>query len=216
MKGWTTSLLRSLPLLRTQSAGLTPRKGDRGRWNSRSDSNLSCLDDSPTVFDFFSCCCYVRRSRFLSHREIARRPGVKWYSQDNDEVAETRCRRIMTFQQFSCEIGTRATSRARTAGASGRRTGRMCSASAVCSGSRARWCVVALCMWAKNLAVTCSRAQVDLSREYWTRVFEPALELWESGHTPNPDVWCNKCVWLSCFKYTHLQIRKGSQIRRVV
>lgn len=36
--------------------------------------------------------------------------------------------------------------------------------------------------------------QVDLSREYWTRVFEPALELWEAGHTPNPDIWCNKEV----------------------
>ncbi|KAI0636560.1 SIT4 phosphatase-associated protein-domain-containing protein [Trametes polyzona] len=35
---------------------------------------------------------------------------------------------------------------------------------------------------------------VDLSREYWTRVFEPALEMWESGETPNPDVWCNREV----------------------
>jgi tRNA U34 2-thiouridine synthase MnmA/TrmU len=34
--------------------------------------------------------------------------------------------------------------------------------------------------------------QVDLSREYWTRVFEPSLKFWESGITPNPDVWCNK------------------------
>lgn len=142
MKGWTTSLLRSLPLLRTQSAGLTPRKGDRGRWDSRSDSNLSCLDDSPTVFDFFSCCCYVRRSRFLSHREIARRPGVKWYSQDNDEVAETWCRRIMTFQQFLCEIGTRATSRGQTRVANGRRTGKTSNRCAGCWVSSAKWCVI--------------------------------------------------------------------------
>ncbi|KAG1893283.1 tRNA-specific 2-thiouridylase [Suillus fuscotomentosus] len=35
---------------------------------------------------------------------------------------------------------------------------------------------------------------VDLSREYWTRVFEPSLKSWESGITPNPDVWCNKEV----------------------
>ncbi|KZT23973.1 5-methylaminomethyl-2-thiouridylate-methyltransferase [Neolentinus lepideus HHB14362 ss-1] len=35
---------------------------------------------------------------------------------------------------------------------------------------------------------------VDLSREYWTRVFEPSLHLWESGATPNPDVWCNREV----------------------
>lgn len=36
--------------------------------------------------------------------------------------------------------------------------------------------------------------QVDLSREYWTRVFEPSLVAWESGATPNPDIWCNKFV----------------------
>ncbi|EGN95715.1 hypothetical protein SERLA73DRAFT_76789 [Serpula lacrymans var. lacrymans S7.3] len=35
---------------------------------------------------------------------------------------------------------------------------------------------------------------VDLSREYWTRVFEPSLRTWEMGATPNPDVWCNKEV----------------------
>lgn len=35
---------------------------------------------------------------------------------------------------------------------------------------------------------------VDLSREYWTRVFEPSLKFWESGITPNPDVWCNREV----------------------
>jgi len=36
------------------------------------------------------------------------------------------------------------------------------------------------------------RMQVDLSREYWSRVFEPSLEAWESGNTPNPDVSCNR------------------------
>ncbi|KAI0797492.1 tRNA-specific 2-thiouridylase, partial [Abortiporus biennis] len=35
---------------------------------------------------------------------------------------------------------------------------------------------------------------VDLSREYWTRVFEPSLHTWETGGTPNPDIWCNKEV----------------------
>ncbi|PCH37936.1 5-methylaminomethyl-2-thiouridylate-methyltransferase [Wolfiporia cocos MD-104 SS10] len=35
---------------------------------------------------------------------------------------------------------------------------------------------------------------IDLSRQYWTRVFEPALQMWEDGYTPNPDVWCNKEV----------------------
>ncbi|KAF7327986.1 hypothetical protein MKEN_00379100 [Mycena kentingensis (nom. inval.)] len=33
---------------------------------------------------------------------------------------------------------------------------------------------------------------IDLSKEYWTRVFEPALQDWEYGVTPNPDVWCNR------------------------
>ncbi|WVQ86206.1 tRNA (5-methylaminomethyl-2-thiouridylate)-methyltransferase [Cryptococcus sp. DSM 104549] len=33
---------------------------------------------------------------------------------------------------------------------------------------------------------------VDLSREYWSRVFEPAVGVWERGGTPNPDVDCNR------------------------
>ncbi|WVR08811.1 tRNA (5-methylaminomethyl-2-thiouridylate)-methyltransferase [Kwoniella sp. DSM 27419] len=33
---------------------------------------------------------------------------------------------------------------------------------------------------------------VDLSKEYWTRVFEPAVGVWERGGTPNPDVDCNR------------------------
>lgn len=33
---------------------------------------------------------------------------------------------------------------------------------------------------------------VDLSREYWNRIFLPSLNIWESGQTPNPDVWCNR------------------------
>lgn len=36
--------------------------------------------------------------------------------------------------------------------------------------------------------------QIDLSKAYWNRVFEPALRQWELGVTPNPDVWCNKCL----------------------
>ncbi|KAI0807834.1 5-methylaminomethyl-2-thiouridylate-methyltransferase [Fomes fomentarius] len=44
----------------------------------------------------------------------------------------------------------------------------------------------------RTLGIRCE--MIDLSREYWTRVFEPALELWESGATPNPDVWCNREV----------------------
>ncbi|SPO34568.1 related to trna methyltransferase [Pseudozyma flocculosa] len=33
---------------------------------------------------------------------------------------------------------------------------------------------------------------IDLSREYWIHVFEPALGDWGSGTTPNPDVDCNR------------------------
>ncbi|KAL5489932.1 hypothetical protein ACEPAI_4764 [Sanghuangporus weigelae] len=35
---------------------------------------------------------------------------------------------------------------------------------------------------------------IDLSREYWISVFEPSLRIWETGQTPNPDVWCNREV----------------------
>ena len=33
---------------------------------------------------------------------------------------------------------------------------------------------------------------VDLSKEYWAKVFEPAISIWEGGGTPNPDVACNR------------------------
>ena len=33
---------------------------------------------------------------------------------------------------------------------------------------------------------------VDLSQQYWTKVFEPAINTWEAGGTPNPDVACNR------------------------
>ncbi|WVO12428.1 tRNA (5-methylaminomethyl-2-thiouridylate)-methyltransferase [Cryptococcus depauperatus] len=33
---------------------------------------------------------------------------------------------------------------------------------------------------------------VDLSKEYWSRVFEPAIGVWGSGATPNPDISCNR------------------------
>jgi tRNA-specific 2-thiouridylase len=40
---------------------------------------------------------------------------------------------------------------------------------------------------------------IDLSREYWSQVFEPALDSWEKGLTPNPDVSCNQCAISSLF-----------------
>lgn len=34
--------------------------------------------------------------------------------------------------------------------------------------------------------------QIDLSNEYWLQVFEPSINAWQSGQTPNPDVSCNR------------------------
>lgn len=33
---------------------------------------------------------------------------------------------------------------------------------------------------------------VDFTKEYWTKVFEPAIGVWEGGGTPNPDIDCNR------------------------
>lgn len=38
---------------------------------------------------------------------------------------------------------------------------------------------------------------IDLSKEYWSEVFEPALSGWGRGVTPNPDVDCNRSVGLT-------------------
>jgi hypothetical protein len=35
---------------------------------------------------------------------------------------------------------------------------------------------------------------VDYSKEYWSKVFEPSVEVWQAGGTPNPDVMCNRWV----------------------
>ena len=36
--------------------------------------------------------------------------------------------------------------------------------------------------------------EVDFRREYWLDVFEPYVEAFESGATPNPDLECNRRV----------------------
>lgn len=36
--------------------------------------------------------------------------------------------------------------------------------------------------------------RVDLSRDYWIKVFEPALKHYDMGNTPNPDIACNREV----------------------
>ena len=38
---------------------------------------------------------------------------------------------------------------------------------------------------------------VDFIKEYWTNVFEPFLDDYQSGLTPNPDILCNKHVKFS-------------------
>lgn len=43
---------------------------------------------------------------------------------------------------------------------------------------------------AKHIDIPVSR--VDLSRDYWIKVFEPALRQFELGETPNPDIACNR------------------------
>lgn len=58
------------------------------------------------------------------------------------------------------------------------------------------------CEWEKDwedvqrvcrvLDVPCE--MIDFSRVYWNRVFEPALDEWTDGYTPNPDVSCNREV----------------------
>jgi tRNA-specific 2-thiouridylase len=34
--------------------------------------------------------------------------------------------------------------------------------------------------------------QVEFIREYWSDVFAPSMAAYEAGHTPNPDVMCNR------------------------
>lgn len=48
--------------------------------------------------------------------------------------------------------------------------------------------VQAVCRHLGNIPVR----MIDLSKEYWTQVFEPALDDWRQGTTPNPDVSCNR------------------------
>jgi tRNA-specific 2-thiouridylase len=49
-----------------------------------------------------------------------------------------------------------------------------------------------VCMYSMSPLLYLMQPKIDLSREYWHRVFEPSLKAWELGITPNPDVWCNR------------------------
>jgi len=53
---------------------------------------------------------------------------------------------------------------------------------------------------------------VDLSKEYWLRVFEPSLRLWEQGMTPNPDTDCNRYAECGESLYVHSHRVQGNQI----
>jgi tRNA (5-methylaminomethyl-2-thiouridylate)-methyltransferase len=43
-----------------------------------------------------------------------------------------------------------------------------------------------------QLGIPCER--VNFEKEYWTQVFEPMLDQYQRGLTPNPDIGCNKYV----------------------
>ncbi|KAJ3566818.1 hypothetical protein NP233_g6765 [Leucocoprinus birnbaumii] len=81
--------------------------------------------------------------------------------------------RIMISLQFLCETGIPATRLDWTEAVNGRKTGKMSRGSAESWIYRVKWLI-------------------DLTREYWNNVFQPALHLWETGATPNPDVSCNR------------------------
>lgn len=72
---------------------------------------------------------------------------------------------------------------------------------------------------------------LDLSREYWMHVFEPALEQWTCGTTPNPDVDCNRTIkfgalmdavvpgrdaWLATGHYARLAVRTEHAVPHAV
>ena len=42
--------------------------------------------------------------------------------------------------------------------------------------------------------------RVDFSNEYWNNVFVPFLDGYESGRTPNPDVFCNREIKFQCMQ----------------
>ncbi|KAH9444198.1 hypothetical protein Pst134EA_026002 [Puccinia striiformis f. sp. tritici] len=59
------------------------------------------------------------------------------------------------------------------------------------------------CQWRKDwndLVQVCHQLKIgppqliDLSKEYWNRVWEPCLEVWRNGGTPNTDVLCNRYI----------------------
>ncbi|KAJ3989811.1 tRNA-specific 2-thiouridylase [Lentinula detonsa] len=68
-----------------------------------------------------------------------------------------------------------------------------------------------------SLGIPCT--MIDLSREYWNRIFQPALDVWESGSTPNPDVWCNRytlsLIQGALFIPLHREIKFGALLEHL-
>ena len=58
-----------------------------------------------------------------------------------------------------------------------------------CSSERDWQAVQDVC---RHLNIRCHK--IDLSRQYWIKVFEPTLDFYAHGKTPNPDVWCNQQI----------------------
>jgi len=50
---------------------------------------------------------------------------------------------------------------------------------------------------ADAIGIRCER--LDLSKEYWLKVWQPCLDAFDMGHTPNPDVWCNREIKFGVF-----------------
>ncbi|OLY77968.1 tRNA-specific 2-thiouridylase MnmA [Smittium mucronatum] len=55
----------------------------------------------------------------------------------------------------------------------------------------------------KDVVGVCNRLKIDsirvnLVKEYWARVFSVALDGYEKGYTPNPDILCNKEIKFGC------------------
>lgn len=59
------------------------------------------------------------------------------------------------------------------------------------------------CEWEKDFEIVklnCKKIGIpqpqliNLSNDYWHDVFQPSLNYWSVGKTPNPDIWCNKHI----------------------
>lgn len=57
-----------------------------------------------------------------------------------------------------------------------------------------------------KIGIECER--VNFEREYWTDVFEPMIEMYRKGYTPNPDVGCNRYIKFGQLM-KHLEAKHG-------